>query len=54
MLPGRKEFWRVANAPRIQSSICNYTYNEVVKPVEVVALDGVATGSQDGQAARIL
>ncbi|HEY8032264.1 MAG TPA: multicopper oxidase domain-containing protein [Methylocella sp.] len=54
VLPGRKEFWRVANTSADTIVDLQLTYNEVVQPVEVVALDGVATGSQDGKRRGIL
>jgi FtsP/CotA-like multicopper oxidase with cupredoxin domain len=46
--PGRKEFWRVANTSADTIVDLQLVYDEVVQTLEVVALDGVATGSQDG------
>lgn len=46
--PGRKEFWRVANTSADTVADLQLSYDGVVQPLEVVALDGVPTGSQDG------
>lgn len=42
------EFWRVANAAADTILDLQLTYDGVVQPLDVVALDGVSTGSQDG------
>jgi FtsP/CotA-like multicopper oxidase with cupredoxin domain len=46
--PGEKEFWRVVNssADTIVDLVLNY--DGVAQPLEIVALDGVPTGSHDG------
>ena len=46
--PGRREFWRVVNAGADTMSDIVLKYDGVPQPMEVVALDGVPTGSQDG------
>jgi FtsP/CotA-like multicopper oxidase with cupredoxin domain len=46
--PGRREFWRVVNAGADTISDLVLKYDGVDQPMEVVALDGVPTGSQDG------
>ena len=46
--PGRREFWRVVNAGADTVSDIVLKYDGVDQPMEVVALDGVPTGSQDG------
>jgi FtsP/CotA-like multicopper oxidase with cupredoxin domain len=46
--PGRREFWRVVNAGADTLSDLVLRYDGVDQPLEVVALDGVPTGSQDG------
>jgi FtsP/CotA-like multicopper oxidase with cupredoxin domain len=46
--PGRREFWRVVNAGADTVSDIVLKYDGVPQPMEVVALDGVPTGSQDG------
>jgi len=48
MKPGRKEFWRVANASADTVLDLQVVYDGVPQPLEVVGLDGVPTGSQDG------
>jgi FtsP/CotA-like multicopper oxidase with cupredoxin domain len=48
MKPGRKEFWRVANASADTILDLQLLYDGVTQPLQVVALDGVPTGSQDG------
>ena len=45
---GEKEFWRVVNASADTITDLQLTYDGVVQPLQVVAFDGVATGSQDG------
>jgi FtsP/CotA-like multicopper oxidase with cupredoxin domain len=46
--PGRREFWRVVNAGADTVSNIELDYDGVAQPMQVVALDGVPTGSQDG------
>ncbi len=48
--PSRREFWRVLNASADTISDVVVRYDGVNQPLTVVALDGVATGSQDGTA----
>jgi FtsP/CotA-like multicopper oxidase with cupredoxin domain len=48
IVPGRREFWRVLNASADLIADLQLTYDGVPQPLEVVALDGVALGSQDG------
>ena len=45
---GRREFWRVVNAGADTISDLVLRYDGVDQPMQVVALDGVPTGSQDG------
>jgi FtsP/CotA-like multicopper oxidase with cupredoxin domain len=45
---GRREFWRVVNAGADTISDLVLKYDGVDQPMQVVALDGVPTGSQDG------
>jgi FtsP/CotA-like multicopper oxidase with cupredoxin domain len=46
--PGRRELWRVLNASADTVLDLKLLYDGVAQPLEVVALDGVPTGSQDG------
>jgi FtsP/CotA-like multicopper oxidase with cupredoxin domain len=46
---GQREFWRVANASADTIIDLQLQYDGAVQPVQVVALDGVPTGSQDGR-----
>jgi len=46
--PGQKEFWRVANTSADTVADLRLSYDGVVQKLDVVALDGVPTGSQDG------
>lgn len=46
--PGQKEFWRVANTAADSIVDLRLNYDNVPQTLEVVALDGVPTGSQDG------
>lgn len=48
MKPGQQEFWRVANASADTIIDLQLQYDGVQQPLQVVALDGVPTGSQDG------
>jgi FtsP/CotA-like multicopper oxidase with cupredoxin domain len=45
---GSQEFWRVANASANTIFDIQLQYDGKAQPVQVVALDGVVTGSQDG------
>jgi FtsP/CotA-like multicopper oxidase with cupredoxin domain len=49
MHAGEKEFWRVANAAANTIMDIQVVYDGVPQPLQVVALDGVPTGSQDGK-----
>jgi FtsP/CotA-like multicopper oxidase with cupredoxin domain len=46
--PGRREFWRVVNSSADTVLDLVLKYDGVEQPLEVVGLDGVPTGSQDG------
>ena len=48
MKPGQQEFWRVANASADTIIDLQVHYDGAVQPLQIVALDGVPTGSQDG------
>jgi FtsP/CotA-like multicopper oxidase with cupredoxin domain len=48
MNPGQKQFWRVANTSADEIVDLQVLYDGVPQPLTVVALDGVATNSQDG------
>jgi FtsP/CotA-like multicopper oxidase with cupredoxin domain len=48
MKPGQQEFWRVVNAAADTIIDLQLQYDSVAQPLQVVALDGVPTGSQDG------
>jgi FtsP/CotA-like multicopper oxidase with cupredoxin domain len=48
VLPGRKELWRVLNASADTVTDLQLIYDAVPQPLDVVGLDGVPTGSQDG------
>jgi FtsP/CotA-like multicopper oxidase with cupredoxin domain len=48
MQAGAREFWRVANASADTIVDLELQYDGVNQPLEIVALDGVPTGSQDG------
>ncbi len=49
MKKGAKEFWRVVNASADTTMDLELKYDNVAQPLEIVALDGVPTGSQDGR-----
>jgi FtsP/CotA-like multicopper oxidase with cupredoxin domain len=49
MKPGQQELWRVANASADTIIDLQLRYDGVKQPLQVVALDGVPTGSQDGR-----
>ncbi len=46
--PGERQLWRVANAAADTILDVELTYDGVAQPLEVIGLDGVPTGSQDG------
>jgi FtsP/CotA-like multicopper oxidase with cupredoxin domain len=48
MKSGQKEFWRVANASADTILDLQVQYDGVAQPLQVVGLDGVPTGSQEG------
>jgi len=48
MKPGERQFWRVLNASADTILDLQLQYDGTPQPLEVVALDGVPTGSQDG------
>ena len=48
MKPGEKQLWRVLNASADTIIDLQLKYDGTPQPLEVVALDGVPTGSQDG------
>jgi len=49
MQAGQKEFWRVVNATANSILDIQLKYDGVKQPLQVVAFDGVPTGSQDGK-----
>ena len=48
MKPGEKQFWRIANSAAVSILDLHLTYDGVDQPLEIVALDGVPLGSQNG------
>jgi hypothetical protein len=48
MKPSQKEFCRVANASANTIMDLQLQFDGVAQPLQIVALDGVPTGSQDG------
>jgi FtsP/CotA-like multicopper oxidase with cupredoxin domain len=48
MRAGQEEFWRVVNASSDTIIDLQVQYDGVAQPLQVVGLDGVPTGSQDG------
>jgi len=48
MKPLEKQFWRVVNASADSILDLQLRYDGKIQPVQIVALDGVPTGSQDG------
>jgi len=48
MQAGGKEFWRVVNAGANTILDIQLTYDGTAQPLQIVALDGVPTGSKDG------
>jgi FtsP/CotA-like multicopper oxidase with cupredoxin domain len=49
MHAGEKEFWRVVNASANSILDLQLKYDRVQQPLQIVAFDGVPTGSQDGK-----
>jgi FtsP/CotA-like multicopper oxidase with cupredoxin domain len=49
MQAGAQEFWRVVNASADTVADLQVLYDGVPQPLQVVAFDGVPTGSQDGR-----
>lgn len=49
MHAGEKEFWRVVNASANSILDIQLKYDMVQQPLQIVAFDGVPTGSQDGK-----
>ncbi|MEI9931271.1 MAG: multicopper oxidase domain-containing protein [Rhizomicrobium sp.] len=49
MQTGTQEFWRVVNAGANTIFDVQLTYDGVPQPLQIVALDGVPTGSKDGK-----
>ena len=49
MHAGEKEFWRVVNASANSILDLQLKFDHVKQPLQVVAFDGVPTGSQDGK-----
>ncbi|HEY2445713.1 MAG TPA: multicopper oxidase domain-containing protein [Rhizomicrobium sp.] len=54
MQPGAQEFWRVVNASADTVMDLQVSYDGVAQPLEIAALDGVPTGSQDGKHQGVL
>ena len=50
MAPNEKQFWRVANASADTILDLQVVYDGKPQPIQLVALDGVPLGSQDGTA----
>jgi FtsP/CotA-like multicopper oxidase with cupredoxin domain len=48
--PGRTELWRMVNANSDTILDLTLSYDGVVQPLQLVAMDGVPLGSQDGRA----
>jgi FtsP/CotA-like multicopper oxidase with cupredoxin domain len=46
---GVQEFWRVVNASADTEADLEVVYDKKAQPLQIVALDGVPTGSQDGK-----
>ena len=51
---GERQFWRVLNASADTILDLQLQYDGVAQPLEVVALDGVPTGSQDGTSKGVI
>jgi FtsP/CotA-like multicopper oxidase with cupredoxin domain len=47
--PGQQEFWRFTNASANTVADIQLKYDHKAQPLQIVALDGVPTGSQDGK-----
>jgi len=54
MQTGKPEFWRVANASANSILDLQVKYDGKAQPLQIVALDGVPTGSQDGKRQGII
>ena len=50
MAPNETQFWRVANASADTILDLQVVYDGKPQPIQLVALDGVPLGSQDGTA----
>jgi FtsP/CotA-like multicopper oxidase with cupredoxin domain len=50
MKPGQKEFWRISNSCANTILDLQLIYDGIPQVIQIVALDGVPTGSQDGTA----
>jgi FtsP/CotA-like multicopper oxidase with cupredoxin domain len=48
MKPGEKQFWRIVNSAAVTILDLNLIYDGEQQPLELIALDGVPIGSQDG------
>lgn len=48
MKPGKKQFWRFLNSAGHTILDLQLLYDGIVQPLELIALDGVPLGSQDG------
>jgi FtsP/CotA-like multicopper oxidase with cupredoxin domain len=48
MKPGEKQFWRIVNSAAVSILDLHLTYDGVDQPLEIVGLDGVPLGSQNG------
>jgi FtsP/CotA-like multicopper oxidase with cupredoxin domain len=48
MKPGEKQFWRVVNSAAHTILDLQLSYDGIIQPVELIALDSVPLGSQDG------
>ena len=49
MQAGQQEFWRAVNASANSILDLQLVYDGVQQPLQIVAFDGVPTGSQDGR-----
>ncbi len=48
MKPGERQFWRIVNSAAVSILDLHLVYDGVDQPFQVIALDGVPLGSQDG------
>src|SRR4029079_7495803 len=48
MKPGERQFWRVVNSAAVSILDLQLIYDGKLQPMEVIALDGVPIGSQNG------